>query len=155
MQQVSCHQSLKNAVKGDSCTSIEPVNSLCFFLWLKQKLLISDFLLFTKSLLRYNAHEQQIGTRHILYKKDCIYVIWVKAFTNGPSKTCGRQPLKDLKWSLHIFLKAVFQKFTSCILKYLDPYSSLTYPFSIIIIIIDLTLFNVILATKPNNCHPQ
>ena len=24
--------------------------------------------------------------------------IWVKVFKNGPSKICGRQPLKDLKW---------------------------------------------------------
>ena len=26
------------------------------------------------------------------------YVIWVKAFKNGPSTICGRQPLKKLKW---------------------------------------------------------
>ena len=24
-------------------------------------------------------------------------IIWVKVFKNGPSKTCGRQPLKNLK----------------------------------------------------------
>ena len=40
---------------------------------------------------------------------------WDKIFKNGPSKICGKQPLKNLKWYglLHItsFLKAVFQKF--------------------------------------------
>ena len=42
-----------------------------------------------------------------------------KVFKNGPSKTCGRQPLKNLKWyglpkadiSLSNFLKAVIHKF--------------------------------------------
>ena len=24
--------------------------------------------------------------------------LWVKVFKNGPSKICGRQPLKNLKW---------------------------------------------------------
>ena len=41
--------------------------------------------------------------------------IWVKVFKNGPSRICGRQPLKYLKWyDYHIaskFLKAVFHKF--------------------------------------------
>ena len=39
--------------------------------------------------------------------------IWDKAFKSGPSKICGRQPLKNLKGSDHIpsdFLKAVFHK---------------------------------------------
>ena len=25
-------------------------------------------------------------------------LIWGKVFTNGPSKICGKQPLKNLKW---------------------------------------------------------
>ena len=29
--------------------------------------------------------------------------IWVKVFKNGPSKVCGRQPLKNLRISLQIF----------------------------------------------------
>ena len=35
--------------------------------------------------------------------------VWVKVFKNGPSKICGRQPLKHFRWS---------------ILEYLDPYIS-------------------------------
>ena len=35
---------------------------------------------------------------------------------NRPSKVCGRQPTKNLK-----FLEAVFTKFTCSILKYFDP----------------------------------
>ena len=41
---------------------------------------------------------------------------WVKVFKNGLSRTCGRQPLKNLKWYdlpyiTSIFLKAAFHKF--------------------------------------------
>ena len=28
---------------------------------------------------------------------DVVISIWVKVFKNAPSKTCGRQPLKNLK----------------------------------------------------------
>ena len=34
--------------------------------------------------------------------------IWHKEFENGPSKICGTQPLKNLKWPYH---KVVFHKF--------------------------------------------
>ena len=27
-----------------------------------------------------------------------LWNLWVKIFKNGPSKICGRQPLKNLKW---------------------------------------------------------
>ena len=27
-----------------------------------------------------------------------VYFVWVKVFKNEPSKICGRQPLKNLKW---------------------------------------------------------
>ena len=57
--------------------------------------------------------------------------IWVfkKVFKNGPSKICGRQPLKNMKWcglpkqtiSLEIFWRLSFTNFTWFILKYLDP----------------------------------
>ena len=36
---------------------------------------------------------------------------WVKVFKNGPSKICGWQPLKNLKWYTSNILKAVFHKF--------------------------------------------
>ena len=26
-----------------------------------------------------------------------VHIMWVKVFKNGPSKLCGRQPLKNLK----------------------------------------------------------
>ena len=52
--------------------------------------------------------------------------IWLKAFKNGPSKICGRQPLKDLKRkqtiSLQIFQRMSSKNFTWFILEYLDPY---------------------------------
>ena len=36
------------------------------------------------------------------FNSSLIYIL-VKVFKNGPSKICGRQPLKDLKWyDLHI-----------------------------------------------------
>ena len=44
-------------------------------------------------------------------------LIWNKVFINGPSKICGREPLKNLRrycvfqQTLQIFLKAVFNKF--------------------------------------------
>ena len=45
--------------------------------------------------------------------------VWDKVFKNGPSKICGKQPLKNLKeygllkadHTLSNFLKAVFHKF--------------------------------------------
>ena len=43
---------------------------------------------------------------------------WDKIFKNGPSKICGRQPLKNL---ISDFLKAAFHKFTWSILKYFAP----------------------------------
>ena len=46
----------------------------------------------------------------------CMKVLWDKVFKNGPSKICGRQPLKNLKryglleenHAPSNFLKAVF-----------------------------------------------
>ena len=47
----------------------------------------------------------------IFSKNDVVqHNIWDKIFKNGPSKVCGRQPLKNLKCSSD-FLKAVFHKF--------------------------------------------
>ena len=40
-------------------------------------------------------------------------------FKNGPSKICGRQPLRNL--NLKNFLKAVFHKFYLIILEYFVP----------------------------------
>ena len=50
-----------------------------------------------------------------------LSIIWDKVFKNGPSKICGRQPLKNLKrygvrkadYTPSHFLKAVFHKFYS------------------------------------------
>ena len=36
---------------------------------------------------------------------ECKYLIWVKVFKNGPSKICGRQPLKNLKSYYFKFFK--------------------------------------------------
>ena len=41
-----------------------------------------------------------------------MYMIWDKVFKNGPSKICGKQPLKNLADHIPlIFLKADFHKF--------------------------------------------
>ena len=49
-----------------------------------------------------------------------VYFVWVKVFKNEPSKICGRQPLKNMKWYdrigrpyYFIFFKAIFHKFYS------------------------------------------
>ena len=50
--------------------------------------------------------------------------MWFQVFKNGPSKICGRQPLKILKWtiSLQIFQRLSSTNFTLSILEYLDAY---------------------------------
>ena len=35
---------------------------------------------------------------------DSVFSIWVKVFKNGPSKICGRQPLKNSTWSIFEYL---------------------------------------------------
>ena len=48
--------------------------------------------------------------------------IWVKVFKNGPSKTCGRQPLKNLNWYGH------FKFFKGCLPQILlGPFLSYFY----------------------------
>ena len=49
--------------------------------------------------------------------------IWVKKFKNEPSKICGKQPLKNLKWYIVCFLKAS-SNFTWSILEYLGQFIS-------------------------------
>ena len=59
-------------------------------------------------------------------KELTISYIWDKAFKNGPSKICERQPLKDLKGygllkqtiSFQIFERLFFTNFTWSILEY-------------------------------------
>ena len=58
--------------------------------------------------------------------------IWVKVFKNGPNKTFGRQPLKNLKLydvpkqtiSLQTFSRLFSTDFTQYILEYFDPYQA-------------------------------
>ena len=33
------------------------------------------------------------------YSRNKLHLIWNKAFKSGPSKICGRQPLKNFTWS--------------------------------------------------------
>ena len=40
---------------------------------------------------------------------------WVKAFKNGPSKICGRQPLKNLKWLVCLGKSYHFKLFKGCL----------------------------------------
>ena len=46
--------------------------------------------------------------------------IWVQIFKSGPSKICGRQPLKNLKW--YGLIRQSSTDFTWSILKYLNSY---------------------------------
>ena len=50
--------------------------------------------------------------------------IWDKVFKNGPSKFCGRQPLKTLKQTipLQIFLRLSSTNFTWSFLEYFVPF---------------------------------
>ena len=75
-----------------------------------------------------------IYSKNLLRSFQRSYVfIWVKVIKNGPSKICGRQPLKNLK--LYDLLRQIISKtssvskissknFTWSILEYLDPYLS-------------------------------
>ena len=40
--------------------------------------------------------------KHSYTKLVLVISIWVKVFKNGPSKICGRQPLKNLKWKKNL-----------------------------------------------------
>ena len=43
--------------------------------------------------------QQRVYTTHL--SQSCVIqkrIIWDKVFKNGPTKICGRQPLKKLKW---------------------------------------------------------
>ena len=63
----------------------------------------------------HSLHQTDIGLFTLTY----IHIIWDKLFKNGPSKICGRQPLKNLKryglpkadHALSNFLKACIHKF--------------------------------------------
>ena len=75
-----------------------------------------------------------IYSKNLLRSFQRSYVfIWVNVIKNGPSKICGRQPLKNLK--LYDLLRQIISKtssvskmssknFTWSILEYLDPYLS-------------------------------
>ena len=63
--------------------------------------------------LMYLAFEQIRGVLFFVISTNNI-LIWEKVFKSGPSKVCGRQPLKNLKGYGLLpsnFLKAVFHKF--------------------------------------------
>ena len=69
----------------------------------------------------FNLDKKFSRTMWILLAVIYLWYIWVKVFKNGPSKICGRQPLKKLKWNLQIFLRLPFTNFTWSILEYFDP----------------------------------
>ena len=62
--------------------------------------------------------------------KALVILIWDKVFKNGPSRICGRQPLKNFKRyglrketiSLQIFLRLSSTNFTWFILEYFVPF---------------------------------
>ena len=65
---------------------------------------------------KFNMYQVCENIRSLLF---VLFHIWGKVFKNGPSKICGRQPLKHLKGygmpkaehTHSIVLKAVFHKF--------------------------------------------
>ena len=61
----------------------------------------------------------------VICKEKCMWrrnIIWVKVFKNGPSKICGRQPLKIFTWSFtcHFTHFSHFSQFNS-------PFKPLAY----------------------------
>ena len=50
-------------------------------------------------------------------EEGCLEVIWVSVFENGPSKICGWQPLKNLKW-------LSFTNFSWSILEFIVSYKN-------------------------------
>ena len=78
-------------------------------------------------------HLEFIGcllSTHLPFLIENCMIIWVKVFKNGPSKTCGRQPLKNMKRcgllrqtiSLQIFQRLSSANFAWSILEYFYPY---------------------------------
>ena len=49
-----------------------------------------------KTLSSVNSHHEYLYDLYIFDQH--IYYSWVSVFKNGSSKSCGRQPLKNLKW---------------------------------------------------------
>ena len=37
---------------------------------------------------------------HLLFFSFCYIIRWNKVFKNGPSKSCGRHPLKNFTWPI-------------------------------------------------------
>ena len=52
---------------------------------------------FVKNII-FNNRFSMTATKIWLQLFSRLSFIWVKVFKNGPSKICGRQPLKNLKW---------------------------------------------------------
>ena len=57
--------------------------------------------------------EMYIGTNANFAAKWLKIYIWDKVFKNGPSKICGRQPLKNLKEYGLLSLSTIFPAFTA------------------------------------------
>ena len=63
-----------------------------------------------------------LSNAHLGIKVKFGIEIWIKVFKNGPSKICGRQPLKHLNWyglpkqPYHFkFLKDIFYEFLNAL----------------------------------------
>ena len=92
------------------------INNLRWYWWNQN----SEFIILKRKFIKgRNAYFQYVFTavrlmfRKVDYWWKWMCLIWIKVFKNGPSKICGRRPLKNLKWYClpTNFLKALFHKF--------------------------------------------
>ena len=65
----------------------------------------------TSSTTIFNVYQSMASTQRLFH----FYDIWAKIFKNGPSKICGRQPSKILKWYGLLRHTISLQIFKSCL----------------------------------------
>ena len=93
-------------------------NTFKFIYYVKtQQIQLSFCLLlaFEKSSRYYEMKKKISKKYHCSFLQICIYIKWVMVFKNGPSKICGREPLKN--WSDMVCLSRPyhFKIFKGCL----------------------------------------
>ena len=79
------------------------------------------------SVCNWNLHSVNALNLTIIDILQAYNAMWGKVFKNGPSKICGRQPLKNLKWyEQTISLKDCFPQIL------LDPFLNTIYQYDMI-----------------------
>ena len=100
-----------------------------FYCVIYEKHIRTNWLHFKKSF-GFGAITFWISSNYVQFDYDIWLNIWFKVFKNGPSKICGRQPFKNLKWyglpqqtiSFQMFKRLSSTNFTRSILEHVDPF---------------------------------